>query len=198
MNFYKDLSDAVLVNLLKDGDEKALSALFNRYWDKMLVVACKRLDEPEEAEEIVQDIFFRLWQHRASLELRHSFATYLAVAVKYRVINKLDQLYRLHQRAEHAALYTDQFSPSPEEHILEQEMQQQIESSIKQLPEKCRIIFGMSRQQGLTYKQIAAELEISEKTVEAHMSKALKDIRSSLTITLPAVMMYLLEKDSFN
>ncbi|WP_316835001.1 RNA polymerase sigma-70 factor [Pedobacter nutrimenti] len=197
MDSYKALSDGELVHLLRQDDDRALSELYLRYWDKMLVVAFNRLGEPEEAEEIVQDIFFWLWQNRKKLEIRHSFATYISVAVQYRVIDKLDKLYRLHRRGENAALYSDQHSPSPEQYLLAKELRDQLEAAVINLPEKCQIIFRMSREQGQTYKQIATELGVAEKTVEAHMSKALRDIRSNLTSTLPALIFYLIEKDHF-
>lgn len=197
MDSYKALSDGELVHLLRQDDDRALSELYLRYWDKMLVVAFNRLGKPEEAEEIVQDIFFWLWQNRKKLEIRHSFNTYISVAVQYRVIDKLDNLYRLYRRGENAALYNDQYSPSPEQYLLAKELRDQLEAAVIKLPEKCQIIFRRSREQGQTYKQIAAELGIAEKTVEAHMSKALRDIRSNLTSTLPALIFFLIEKDHF-
>lgn len=192
---YKDLSDNDLVLLLKDGSEQALSALYLRYWDKLLTVATNRLDDPETAEECVQDVFFRLWQRRESLALSHSLATYLAVAVKYRVINVMDKQYRLRNRIEQSYIGTTEASSlSAEDYLLEKELMERIAASVNKLPEKCRIVFKLSREQGLTHKQIAAELDIAEKTVEAHISKALKDIRGDLAIALPAFMAYIISQ----
>jgi RNA polymerase sigma-70 factor (family 1) len=189
------LPDNELVLLLKEGSEPALNALYLRYWDKLLSVATNRLDDPAEAEECVQDVFFRLWQRRDDLQLSHSLATYLAVAVKYRVINAMDKQYRLRNRIEQS--YVDLAGHqvfSAEDYLLEKELKKQIVASINKLPEKCRIVFTLSREQGLTYKQIAAELDISEKTVEAHISKAMKDIRSNLAVTVPAFMAYIISQ----
>jgi RNA polymerase sigma-70 factor (family 1) len=187
------LPDDELVLLLKEGSESALTALYLRYWDKLLIVATNRLDDPEEAEECIQDVFFRLWQRREDLQLSHSLATYLAVAVKYRVINAMDKQYRLRNRMErsHADLIEYQVF-SAEDYLLEKELKEQLTASINKLPEKCRIVFKLSREQGLTHKQIAAELDISEKTVEAHISKAMKDIRGNLAVTVPAFMAYII------
>ena len=185
------LPDDELVLLLKEGSEPALTALYLRYWDKLLAVATNRLDDPAEAEECVQDVFFRLWQRREDLQLSHSLATYLAVAVKYRVINAMDKQYRLRNRMQRSYTELPEYQVfSAEHYVLEKELQGQLTASINKLPEKCRIVFKLSREQGLTHKQIAAELEISEKTVEAHISKAIKDIRGDLAVTVPAFVVY--------
>jgi RNA polymerase sigma-70 factor (family 1) len=195
MAVLSSLPDDELVLLLKGGSEPALTALYLRYWDKLLAVANNRLDDPEEAEECVQDVFFRLWQRREDLQLSHSLSTYLAVAVKYRVINALDKLYRLRNRMEgsYAELASYQVF-SAEDYLLEKELKQQIAASINKLPEKCRIVFKLSREQGLTHKQIAGHLGISEKTVEAHISKAMKDIRGNLAVTVPAFVAYIISQ----
>jgi RNA polymerase sigma-70 factor (family 1) len=189
------LPDNELVLLLKEGSEPALTALYLRYWDKLLSVAINRLDDPQEAEECVQDVFFRLWQRREELQLSHNLATYLAVAVKYRVINAMDKQYRLRNRMErsYSNLARHQVF-SAEDYLLEKELQEQITASINKLPEKCRIVFKLSREQGLTHKQIAEELDIAEKTVEAHISKAIKDIRSNLAVAVPVFVAYIISQ----
>lgn len=195
VNNYKALSDIALVDLLKQNDEKALSALYLRYWDKLLSVACNRLKEPETAEEVVQDIFFSLWKHRNTLQLKHSLSSYLAVAVKYRVIDAMRRRYQKRNHELQRSDYEEASSPSAEVSVFEQELKEQIEGTIKRLPEKCQMVFRMSREQGLTYKQISAELDISEKTVETHISKALKDLRTNLnTVAVPMAIIFLIEQ----
>nr|WP_250318043.1 RNA polymerase sigma-70 factor [Pedobacter sp. B4-66] len=174
-----------------------MSALYLRYWDKLLSVACHRLDDPEGAEEVVQDIFFALWQRRASLDIKYSLSTYLAVAVKYRIINLMDKQYRLRNK-EKLLPPVVEYELSSEEYIFEKELWERIEASIKQLPSKCQIVFRMSREKGMSNKQIAAELDIAEKTVEAHMSKALRDIRGNLTLVLPTFLLTVLEQNKFH
>jgi len=177
---YSKQSDLQLVALLKQGEEQALSELYMRYWDKLLVVAANHLDSPEEAEEVLQDIFFSLWQRRETLALKYSLATYLSVAVKYRIINLMDKQYRLRHKMESRIADAELLSPSAETGLLEKELMEQIAAAVKRLPEKCRIVFTMSREQGLSHKQIAAELNISEKTVTNHLTKAMKDLKDGL------------------
>jgi RNA polymerase sigma-70 factor (family 1) len=177
---YSKQSDLQLVVLLKQGEEQALSELYMRYWDKLLVVAANHLDSPEEAEEVLQDIFFSLWQRRETLELKYSLATYLSVAVKYRIINLMDKQYRLRHKMKSSISEAEMLSPSAETGLLEKELMEQIAIAVKRLPEKCRIVFTMSREQGMSHKQIAAELNISEKTVTNHLTKAIKDLKDGL------------------
>ncbi|WP_448635390.1 RNA polymerase sigma-70 factor [Pedobacter panaciterrae] len=197
MNSYKALSDSELIHLLQQDDEQALSALYLRYWDKLLSVACHRLDDPEGAEEVVQDIFFALWKRRASLDIKYTLSTYLAVAVKYRIINLMDKQYRLRNKEKLLPPIVE-IEPSAEEYIFERELWERIEASIKQLPAKCQIVFRMSREKGMSNKQIASELDIAEKTVEAHMSKALRDIRGNLTSIAPGIILAVLEQNKFH
>jgi RNA polymerase sigma-70 factor (family 1) len=190
---YKALSDNELIQLLKSDDELALSELYLRYWDKLLVVAGNRIDDYALAEEAVQDVFISLWKRRHTIELTHALSTYLAVAIKYRVIRQQQNQFRYIHKLEASANDTEEsFAPSADEHLLEKEILQRIEASVLQLPEKCRIVFRMSREDGKTYRQIATELEISEKTVEQHMSKAIKHLRSDLTTLSPAILLWVL------
>lgn len=191
MSAYNKLSDNELIDLLKEDQQQALSALYFRYWDKLLSVAGNRLDNPEIAEECIQDVFFSLWQRRNDLKLKYSLATYLAVAVKYQVIKQMDKKYRLQDRKD-KSFYADgeQFTPSADEYLLEKELMERIGMAVNRLPEKCRIIFKLSREQGMTNKQIAANMDISEKTVESHLSKAIKDLRSDLTAISPFLLFW--------
>jgi len=189
MTVYDKLTDQELISMLKTGNEQALTGIYFRYWDKLLVVAANHLDNIAEAEEILQDIFLSLWQRRETLELKYSLATYLSVAVKYRIINLMDKQYRQRAKVEKSnQSFVEEFAPSAESLLLEKELMEQIALSVKQLPEKCRIVFTLSRMEGKSHKQIAAELDISEKTVVNHLTKAIKDIRSDLAIVYPALI----------
>ncbi len=191
---YKDLSDADLVALLKADDEGALSAIYFRYWDKLFSIAGP-LDSLEEAEECVQDIFFSLWQRRANLELTHSLHTYLSVAVKYRVIDRLDKRHRLRKRMETNLPEWDEPLTLPADaYLIERELMERIAASVSKLPEKCQIVFKLSREENKSNKEIAEELNISEKTVEGHISRAIKGIRGDLATGLPIAFVALIEK----
>lgn len=191
MNVYSNLSDDELIVLLKADQQQALSALYYRYWDKLLSVAGNRLDNPEIAEECIQDVFFSLWQRRNDLQLKYSLATYLAVAVKYQVIKQMDKQYRLQHRKDKSLYGQELLTASADEYLLEKELMDRIAAGVNELPEKCRIVFKLSRELGMSNKQIAAELGIAEKTVEAHLSKAIKELRSNLTAASPLLLLWL-------
>lgn len=191
MTGYEQYSDGDLVLLLNNSDQRAMTEIFERYWQKLLAVALNRLDKLEEAEECVQDVFIRLWNLRVNLDIKYSLYTYLSAAVRYRVFDVLDMQ---HRRAGMTMLAIDKAAEivsdanMPDAYLLEKELLEQIATITDRLPEKCRIVYRMSREDGQSNKQIANELEISEKTVEAHLTKATKRIRCELAMELPAIM----------
>lgn len=194
MAVYGSYNDQELILLLKEDNQEAMTEIYDRYWLKLLSVAKNRLSVQEEAEECVQDVFLSLWKRRNSIVLKHALSTYLWIAIKYQVINRLDKRYA--RRNIQTIQLTDNNSiPSPEVYLLEKELMERIEMSISQLPEKCRIVYRMSREDGKSNKEISAEMNISEKTVEGHITKALKDIRTDLLIFFPAFIVFAILND---
>lgn len=187
------LTDYQLLDLMRDDDRLAFTELYKRYWDKIFVVAMHRLEDEEEAEEVVQDVFLSLWQRRATLTLTHSLNTYLSVAVKYKVMNVLARKYRKQQHQQHLTIHFQEGESSTERWLSEKELKKQLEQCVSQLPEKCRIVFMLSREEGKSNAQIAEELNIAPKTVEAHITKALRTLQNTLNISLP-LLLYLLKK----
>ncbi len=184
---YKDKADAALVSLLRNGDERAFTELYNRYWKKLFVVAVNRNVSLEDAEEIVQDIFAKLWSRRQTLDLSSAISHYLAVSVKYRVIKTLDKYFN-HTRYVNMTLHGQQFDDVTQEQLAFNELQEELAKYVKQLPEKCRLVFKLSREDGYSQKQIAETLQISEKTVEAHLGKAFRILRSKLSTFLTTLL----------
>jgi RNA polymerase sigma-70 factor (family 1) len=185
----KFLSDPELLAFLKEGDEPAFTEIFERYWDKLLAVAVNRLSDEQEAEECVQDVFVSLWRRREEIELTHQLSTYLWAAIKYQVLNRLDKRYAKRRIKTTELLDTNIIGlHSPEVYLLEKELLLRIEATVADLPDKCRIIYRMSREEGKNNRVIAGELDLSEKTVEGHLTRALKDIRTNLTCVAPAFL----------
>ncbi len=190
---YNHQSDTELLQLLKEGNERAMTAIFNRYWDRLLAVAMNRLNHQlEEAEECVQDVFVRLWRIRERLDLQYSLYTYLSAAIRYRAYDMLDQQ---HRRQLPIESFPEGFEQGSEEYaadarLLEKELLDKIEASISQLPTKCQIVYRKSRQEGLSNAEIARQLDIAEKTVEAHLTKAAKDIEDNLNKHLPTILLF--------
>lgn len=179
MALYSGHTDEQLVRLLQSSDEVAFTELYDRYWEKMLIRANMQLQSPEDAEEIVQDIFIRLWRRRETIDIRHTFHTYIASILKY-------ECYRLLAEKKARKLVT-QYGDLPEkmDHSTEQwldyeSLRAELERTVQQLPEKCRIVFRLSREQGLTEKQIAENLQLSPKTIQTQMYRALKKLKTRL------------------
>lgn len=178
-------TDEALLDLIRvKNDRVAFSELYNRYWEKIFLMAVNALNSKEEAEECVQDIFCSIWNRRETLKLKYSLYTYLAVAVKYRVINILDRAFHKRGPAQNLDCYENEsYAPSAETLLLEKELFEKLENAIAQLPEKCRLVFKMSREELKTHKEIAAELNISPKTVNNHLTKALKDLSDKMSVS---------------
>jgi RNA polymerase sigma-70 factor (ECF subfamily) len=182
MNRHSKLSEPELISLLKTGDELAFTEIYNRYWKKLFTVAANKIGDLEEAREIVQNIFISLWNRRTQLEIRGALSSYLAVSVKYRVINVLDKKNN-HQ------IYLDNLrisdiDDSTRQWLAFMELKDRLAELVAELPEKCRLVFVLSRDGGHSQKQIAEKLGISEKTVEGHLTKAIKSLKTGLNTFL--------------
>ncbi|HMI04004.1 MAG TPA: RNA polymerase sigma-70 factor [Pedobacter sp.] len=184
MTDHRKLTDQELAGLLRLGNETAFKVVYDRYWEKLYFVAAKRLNDAYEAEEAVQDIFLQLWKNRENFELRETFENYLAVAAKFQVIKRRSKRLRRaiidQQLASEAELRNlDSNHHNWSQYDFEQ-LQQKLSKILDGLPPKCKLVFSMSRDDEYTNKKIAAELGISEKAVEKHVTHALKTLKSKL------------------
>lgn len=191
------LPDQELVLHLKQGDAAAFTVIYERYWKQLLITASKRLGDEDEAEEIVQEIFLNLWRRRETLNLTAGFAGYLAVAVKFEILDALRKrahVFKYSQEIVHRFTEADE---SMLRHLDMAELQQKLQLTIKSLPEKCRLVFKLKFEQGYSQKQIANELNIAEKTVEAHLSRARKTLRDKFGYLLIIILALSLNKIRF-
>lgn len=177
---YVELADEALFNLIKNGDREAFSVLYRKYWPALLDAAYRRLKSVEVAQELVQDLFVSFYLKRNTLEVKESLSAYLHTALKYKVLNQIRadivrNKYHQHTLSSPASVHAD-----PSEIYQIRELQQQYEKAISELPEKCREVFLLSREENLSHQQIATQLGISVNTVEKHIGKALKIMRKNL------------------
>lgn len=174
-----------VIALIKQGDERVFEQVFREHYKVLCGYAIKFLKEKEAAEEIVQDVFFKLWEKRETLEITTSLKSYLFRAVHNRCLNTVKHIdIRENYKAENEERIKSE-EENLTEHFNQFELQQQIQKAIDTLPEQRQKIFKLSRFQGLKYREIAEQMELSEKTVEAQMSKALKTLREALKDYLP-------------
>jgi len=176
---FANLDDLQLLRLLKNDNEGAFTEIYDRYWKKLFAVASNKLGTLSEAEEIVQDIFLDLWRRRKELELNGELSSYLAVAVKYKVINILAKRHLYSKYSRHLSSQRD-IDSSTENWLQFEELKERLEKLVTALPDKCQLVYRLSREKGFSQKQIASALNIAEKTVESHLSRALNSLRAVL------------------
>ena len=164
---------------VKNNDPAAFELLYNRFWFKLFITAHKRLQSREESEEAVQTLFESLWRNRHKITVRTSLENYLFSAIRY-IVLKL--LYRRSAGAHPPAGNGAHAFPdySTEEAILANDLSLQIDKIVQSLPKKCRNVFELSRYEMKSHREIADILGISEKTVENHITKALRLIKLNL------------------
>lgn len=192
INQYKACSDTELLSFLAADNKAAFEFMFNKFNAELYRFAFRYVKSKEVAEEIVQDVFVAIWQKRKEFQLTGSLSSYLYTSIKHRSLNYLKSQFARYSFEDvdndvHAANHSN-----TEEQYTTAELEQIINQAIDSLPEKCRIIFNLSRQEGLTYKEIAEQLAISSKTVEAQMGIALKKLRQSLLPYLGSVIMLII------
>jgi RNA polymerase sigma-70 factor (family 1) len=176
---YRGLDDDNLLKLLIANDEGALKEIYLRYWKQLYLLALKKVRSPQVTEEIVQNVIVSLW-HRRKLSAINHLESYLKVAVKYQVINFIKGKLSHEKSARKLLLTDEQEECKGESVLLARELSDAIDIAIRQLPEKTRQVFRMSRFEEQSVKEIAQTMNISEKAVEYHITKSLKILRSHL------------------
>ena len=173
---YQSYNNNELLNLLSKGDELAFGEIYNRFWQKLFAIAYNRLNEIQTAEDIVHDVLVSLWSNREKVSIE-SLENYLATAAKYMVLAKIKKKERQRIYNNSASHQAPVFDLPMETSLHYKYILEIVKNEVEKLPEKCRLIFKYSRNAGMPVKQIAKELNISPKTVENQLNKALKQLK---------------------
>jgi RNA polymerase sigma-70 factor (family 1) len=181
MSKYPNESDELLLSMSANGDISAFSELYDRYWKALLAKAFARLKSKEDAEEVVQELFINIWHRRQKIQLLFTFKTYLFASLRYEILSFIGkQKHRKNDISLESSENFDLWIQDEGFHSIEmKELQSQINLIVDQLPEKCRIIFKMSRNDAMSAKNIASTLKISHRTVETQISKAIRVLKNS-------------------
>ncbi|SDT63414.1 RNA polymerase sigma-70 factor, ECF subfamily [Mucilaginibacter mallensis] len=172
-------TDQKLVALLKQGQETAFTEIYSRYWKSLYSNANNVLGDDELAKDIVQNVFISIWQRRLELDIQ-SLKAYLHQAVRFAVFKVIREQKVNDAFYERLAYVTVEIiNDNP---LVYKEQQELINKLINSLPPDCLEAYQLSREENLTYKQIAFQLSISEKTVEKRLSKSLRHIRNGLSV----------------
>ena len=180
-----------LIVSIKNGDARSMELLFRRLFPGMCAYARKFLQDSNDAEEIVQEIFYTVWKHRDRLDENKSLYHYLFTSVKNRSLNFLETK---KSRSKHSELmrylYIQEATDGDSSYhaLLAKELEKDFNQALEYLPQECRRIFELSRFEGLKYQEIAVKLNISIKTVETQMSRALSKLRLQLIDHLTVVI----------
>lgn len=186
--------DNKIIEKIKQGDELAFELLFRKYYGRLCGFANKFIGSSTESEEIVQEVFLNIWNRKEKLKLNEEIRSYLFKSVQNLCFNYIqhqkivDKYYSAIEIA--YKNQTDDFNTY--ESVLYNELQTKVDEAISTLPKACRRIFKMSRVEGLKYAEIAQKLNISVKTVETQMGRALVKLRLALKDYLPILIIILL------
>lgn len=175
-----DEKDKILVIKLKNNNRIAFEKIFKKYSERIYYFSYRYLKNKEESEEITQEVFVRLWNRRFDLKPELSFNSYLFMITKNAVIDLLRKRNKETSINESYHNFDNDIEGQPDNSLEYNELNNIVKKSVEELPFKRRQIFLMSREKGLTYKQIALKLNISIKTVESHMRLALKQLKKSI------------------
>jgi RNA polymerase sigma-70 factor, ECF subfamily len=175
------IRDTDIIGRIRQGDVKQFESLFRSSYVSLVRYARTILKDQDTAEEIVQDLFFRIWKDKEKIKIESSLNGYLFRSVHNKCLHFIEHSRIVEKHAEEMS-YRQQESPENPSDILNyKELQAKIASILEKLPERCGKIFYMNRFEGLKYNEIAEKLSVSVKTVEANMGRALREFRKELT-----------------
>ncbi|MEM1405706.1 MAG: RNA polymerase sigma-70 factor [Bacteroidota bacterium] len=183
--------DSALILALRRGSEKHFEILFDQYWSRLYAIANNTLDRPEDAEDVVQEVFIDIWKRKEKLEVTN-LGGYLYACVRYGIAKKIKK--SITRKTEE--LFDNILDHTDLESRLElQDLVLFVEGKIDALPDRCKEIFKLSRFQQLSNREIAQKLDLSISTVENQINKALKALKSDKRLldelTLGAVILIL-------
>jgi len=180
-NSASEYSDEELYRQMSLGNENAYYSLFEKHWERLYVISVHLIKDREIAKDVVQEVFLSFWENKGHRAIENVGA-YLSRAAKFASLKELrDNKSEWHEGIERAK----ELSSTEPDNLDIEELQEQIATAVDELPERCKEVFILSREQHLTNKEIAQKLNLSQRTVETHISNALKHLRKTLPKDLP-------------
>ena len=189
--------DLFLIEKLCIRDESAFETIYKNNFQSLYSYAFSILKNEMAAEEIVQNVFFKIWERASSLNIKGSMIAYLYRAVHNEALNHVKHLKVRSENKLQIIYGMDQTDDNAFKNLQAKELETQLHKALKELPEQCRTVFQLSRFEELRYREIADKLVISIKTVENHMGKALRILRLKLIKYLPLILIFIHFKKGF-
>ncbi len=190
MSLNKNIPDSKLVERLQKGDIEAFNAVFEKYGSRLFGFAFKYLKSKEEAEELVQDVFLKVWENRKNLKKEYSLKSYL-FTISYHDICKFFRRKELNDKLKEEIVQTRETAENPKDRIDYQSTLEQIEKVIEKLPSKQKVAFEKSRKEGKSTREIAKEMKLSPGTVDNYISAALKFIKKNISDNCLSVLLFI-------
>ncbi|MCB9232028.1 MAG: RNA polymerase sigma-70 factor [Bacteroidia bacterium] len=184
-------SDELIVRQVRAGNKKAFESIFHAHYAGLCRFATQIVQDAEVAEELVQDFFVGFWERRDQLEALQSLSSYFHTSIRNASLNHLKHLKVRAAHQAHVLHQAEAGERTVEEFLAGEELSRRISETVETLPDRCREVFLLSRHDGLKYGEIAEKLNISIKTVEVQMGKALKIMRENLSDLLPIFLMFI-------
>ena len=179
---YSNEDQKEVIELLNQSDQKAFNILFRLYSARVYHFSYSYLKSTEEAEEIVQDTFIKIWENRATIDASYSFSGFIFTVAHHLILNRIRKIRNENHCKAVLAVSSVNTQNETEEKILHAELERVQQAALTELPPKRKIIYQMIREEGMTYKQVAEQLNISVKTVESQMTEAIKHFRAKLSL----------------
>lgn len=176
---YTVYSDMQIFELVCNGDERALQHFMSRFWQQLFKTAFLTFPDAVVCQELVQNVFIKIWGNREKIRLKYSIHTYLFSCIRYEVFHEIKKTMKHAELKNDEINYIDSFDPLIRMEYTE--LLDYVEQLIDNLPEKCRQIFYLSRIEQLNNKEIALQLNISPKTVENQISIAIKKLKQDIS-----------------
>lgn len=175
----KQEEKVLLIQKISQGDSNAFRLFYDIYYERINRFVSYLIVEAEVKEDIISDVFVSIWQEREKLKRVQYFDSYLYALVRNKALDSISRS-KKSISLDHISLGIVSTDPMPDEAIESKELNEKINKAINDLPERCKLIFLMAKEEDLSYKDIARILTISEKTVNAQMVIAFKRLRASL------------------
>jgi RNA polymerase sigma-70 factor (family 1) len=180
MSIDKKQEEFMLMTLLANDSENAFKLLYGRYSNRIYKLGIRYLKSPDLAQEIVQDVFLKLWFERKNMKADQPVEAWLIVVARNKLINQFKQLAREWNRRNTYNAEVNISKSDGETKLINAEFEREFNSIINGLPQKQKQILLFAKEEGLSYNEIASKLNISPLTVKTHMARALEKIRKSL------------------
>lgn len=179
-----------LLTLQKTDETKFIEVLFKKYYSSLCRTVNRIVNDTDAAEDLVQDVFMKIWNNRQTLQINISLKSYLYRSAINSALNYLEKNKK--QVNFEGTTFSEPSINDTEDQLHLEEVQQRVNEATEALPPACKTIFILSRHENMSYKEIAEALQISPKTVENQMGKALKHFREYLSVYIKHLFSILL------